>query len=133
MPSFTYQPQLRPTLALIQGPKEYREERDLFMRIDELLTKSGMEQQFVDLTLKQRQINAPDHTAQSLDYISLSAVLALRSNIARTITKLSHRRFCVRVADCSLLTALMQRPCTPSILSYSASWPIQGKKLTIAI
>lgn len=47
MPSFTYQPALRPDLPHIFGPKEYQEERALFIRIDEILTTSGLEAEFI--------------------------------------------------------------------------------------
>jgi len=108
MSSFTYQPQLRPALALVQGPKEYREERDLFIRIDDILTRSGLEHRFIELSLKHRQINIEHHSAKSIDHISQAAVLSLRGNIARHITQLSHRNFCVRVADSALLQWFLQ-------------------------
>jgi hypothetical protein len=43
MQSITYQPQLRRALPLVNGPKEYREQRDLFIRLDGLLHQSDLE------------------------------------------------------------------------------------------
>ena len=52
MQSITYQPFLRPALPQVFGPKEYREERQLFIRIDELLSTSGLEAEFIGLSMK---------------------------------------------------------------------------------
>lgn len=44
------QPNLRPELPLVDGPKEYREQRALFLRLDDLLSHSGLEGEFTTLS-----------------------------------------------------------------------------------
>lgn len=36
MPTISFQSELRPELPVVDGPKEYREQRALFLRLDEL-------------------------------------------------------------------------------------------------
>ena len=43
MTTLSFQPDLRPELPLVDGPKEYREQRALFIRLDELFSQSGLE------------------------------------------------------------------------------------------
>ena len=47
MATFTYQPALRPALPCVYGPLDYREQRALFIRIDGILSVSGLEQDFI--------------------------------------------------------------------------------------
>ena len=49
MTQVSYQTELRPELPTVIGCKDYREERELFIRIDEILTKSGIEKEFIEL------------------------------------------------------------------------------------
>ena len=51
MVPFTYQPALRPALPCVYGPIDYREQRSLFQRIDSTLSASGLEEEFITLTL----------------------------------------------------------------------------------
>ena len=108
MQSITSQPQLRPALPLINGPKEYREQRDLFIRLDELLHQSSLEHEFIKLSMEHRQITLGKHSAKQIEGISQGCVLALRSNIARHITGMKHREFCIRLADSPLLQWFLQ-------------------------
>jgi hypothetical protein len=101
--TFTYQPALRPALPLVYGPVDYREHRALFEQIDGILTASGIEQEFIDIALAERQIDAAAFSAKSLERFAIKSVLALRCNIARMLTGLDHREFCVRLADSALL------------------------------
>ena len=103
MKSFTYQPTLRPALPCVYGPLDYREQRALFERIDLILSCSGLEQEFINLALTDRQINVEKTSAKSLGRFARMSVLALRSNIARKLIGLGHRDFCARLADSSLL------------------------------
>jgi hypothetical protein len=48
---FTYQPALRPALPCLYGPIDYREQRSLYQRIDSTLSASGLEEEFITLTL----------------------------------------------------------------------------------
>lgn len=101
--SITYQPALRPALPCVYGPLDYREQRALFERIDAILSGSGLEQEFVNLAAVEHRIDARAMSARQLERFARWSVLALRANIARGLTGLSHREFCVRLADSPLL------------------------------
>lgn len=101
--TFTYQPALRPALPCIYGPLDYRDQRALFERIDSILSTSGLEQEFIRLTSAERKTDMQAATVARLERFAKISVLALRSNIARNLTGLDHRDFCVRLADSSLL------------------------------
>lgn len=103
MPSITYQPFLRPALPQVFGPKEYREERQLFIRIDEILSTSGLEAEFIGLSMKHRGFDPRAHGAKRAGTFNRGCLLALRCNIARHIKGMDHRDFCVRLADSPLL------------------------------
>ena len=103
-----FQPDLRPELPLVDGPKEYREQRALFEHLDEVLSRSGLEQEFTSLSLAHREIDLKTCSPAQRESLSRNCVLALRSNVARMITGMSHRDFCARVADSSLLQWFLQ-------------------------
>ena len=48
--TISFQPELRPELPLVDGPKEYHEQRALFIRLDELLDLSNVEHRFFELS-----------------------------------------------------------------------------------
>jgi len=106
--TFTYQPALRPALPCVYGPQDYREQRALFERIDSVLSASGLEEEFIVLTLAERKIDTLAATATRLERFAKYSVLALRSNIARTLTGLDHREYTSRVADSTLLQWFLQ-------------------------
>ena len=99
----TYQPALRPALPDIYGPTEYREQRAIYERIDQILTVSGIEQEFIRLALVDHASALVGASAKDLERFANLSVVALRSNIARKLTGLAHREFCVRLADSALL------------------------------
>ncbi len=103
MPIITYQAPLRPALPCVYGPLEYREQRALFERLDAILSVSGLEEEFLALSFRDRGVDADALSAKHLDRFSRFSVLALRTNIARHITGLNHRDFCARLADSPLL------------------------------
>lgn len=103
MQIISFQPDLRPELPLVDGPKEYRDQRTLFLRLDDLLGHSGLEREFLAMSLAHRGIDLSECSAAQAQTLSKSCTLALRSNIARLITGLDHRDFCIRLADSSLL------------------------------
>ena len=93
MITFTYQPALRSALPCVYGPLDYREQRAVFQRIDSVLSVSGLEEQFITLTLAEREIDTPSSTAARLERFAKYSVLALRTNIARNLTgSKTHRR-----------------------------------------
>jgi len=106
--SITYQPFLRPALPEVKGCKDYREERQLFIRIDELLGTSGLETDFIKLATEHRGIDLKKCSPRQIQTFTRSCVLALRSNIARHIKGMDHRDFCVRLADSPLLQWFLQ-------------------------
>jgi hypothetical protein len=75
------------------GPKEYREQRALFLRLDELLGLSGIEADFFRFSMAHRKIDLKQCTTLEVQSLSRGCVLALRSNIARMITGMAHRDF----------------------------------------
>lgn len=108
MKTIDFQPDLRPELPLVDGPKEYREQRALFLRLDELLSRSGLEGEFTALSLAHRRINPDECSAAQRESLSKHCVLALRSNVARMVTGMTHREFCIRLADSALLQWFLQ-------------------------
>lgn len=108
MKIIAYQPLLRPELPSVFASKEYHQERDLFIRIDEILVKSGLENDFVALSMKQRGFDPEERSIKQINTFSNTSVLALRSNIARHITGMDHRDYCVRIADSNLLQWFLQ-------------------------
>tara|TARA_R110002111_G_C5976964_1_gene370770 strand:- start:463 stop:1944 length:1482 start_codon:yes stop_codon:yes gene_type:complete len=103
MQTISFQPDLRPELPLVDGPKEFREQRALFLRLDDLLSQTGLDREFFTMSLSHRGIDLSKCSAAQVQSLSKSCTLALRSNIARLITGLDHRDFCIRLADSSLL------------------------------
>jgi len=101
--SIAYQPHFRPALPQVDGPKEYREERALLIRLDDILATSGLEQEFITLAMEHRGFDPTEHSAKRVDTLARYSVLALRSNIARQLKGMEHREFCIRLADSPLL------------------------------
>lgn len=108
MTTLCFQPDLRPELPLVDGPKEYREQRALFIRLDELFSQSGLEHEFFALSVAHRKVDLKAHSAAEVGAMLQNSTLAFRSNIARMITGLDHRDFCTRLADSSLLQWFLQ-------------------------
>jgi IS5 family transposase len=119
--TFTYQPALRPALPCVYGPLDYREQRTLFQRIDSILSASGLEEEFIMLTLAEREIDTGSATAARLERFAKYSVLALRTNIARTLTGLDHRDFATRLADSPLLQWFLRVGEMGSIKAFSKS------------
>ena len=66
MISLTYRPALRPALPCVYGSLDYREQRALFQHIDTILSASGLEEQFITLTLTERKIDIQSSSPQTL-------------------------------------------------------------------
>lgn len=121
MITLTYQPALRPALPCVYGPLDYREQRSIFQRVDNILSTSGLEEQFITLTLSERKIDPRSATAARLERFAKYSVLALRTNIARTLTGLDHRDFATRLADSPLLQWFLRVGEMGSIKAFSKS------------
>src|SRR5438552_19054767 len=107
MKTIPLQQEFRPALPTVFGPLDYREFRETLIKIDEILTKSGLEDQIVTKTLSQyvveNQLDADDFFDNgNAAYMFKKIRHALRCNIARHLTGESYRRFSVRLADSQL-------------------------------
>ena len=114
-----YQLLLRPALPSIYGPQEYRDERDLYERVDGILHTSGMEREYVSAALAASGRDWSKATAQARDQFALYASIGLRCAVARALTGLSLRGLTTRAADSTTLawflgTADIQRVKSPS-------------------
>jgi len=121
MESITYQPALRPALPCIYGCLDYREQRALYEKIDAILSASDLEQEFINLTVADREFDTQTATAKQLDRFARFSALALRSNIARKLTGLDHREFCVRLTDSPLLQWFLHVGQVDSVKVFSKS------------
>jgi hypothetical protein len=113
----------RPPLPIIYGCKDYRVQRQLFERIDEILRQSGADNQFLEISLRSflqpqpsqahhaedfEQENGPPLTPLD-EYGKVTPAWirhtrrALRVNIARILLDLPFRRMSARLADSPLL------------------------------
>jgi hypothetical protein len=97
---------LRPFLPTIVGNVDYRKMRDELLRIDELLTQSGTEQQFIGLCVEQWEANcqAADRKPSVKAQLTFQkhSRRALRCNILRTYLEEDFRDFAARLADSPL-------------------------------
>ena len=89
-------------LPHVIGPKEYRQERALVIRIDEILTISGLETEFIALAMAHCGFAPARESAKRIESFSRRCVLALRGNIARHFKGMDHRDFGIRLADSPL-------------------------------
>ena len=98
-----FQPALPQVLPTIEGNVDYRNLREQFQRIDELLRQSGLEREFIQSDLdrwsKNRKLLGP--CAQRTRQIHSQR--ALRCNIARILLHEDYRGFAARLADSPLL------------------------------
>ena len=84
MITFTYQPALRPALPCIYGLLDYREQRSLFQRIDSILSTSGLEEEFIMLTLTERGIDTHSATAARLERFAKSTSLSVAKPVPKS-------------------------------------------------
>ena len=108
METVTLQLDLRPALPNVYGASDYREFSDTLSKINEILAKSGLEDELISDALNQHVI---DHMLKPETFFNskTSSLFykrfkhALRCNIARHLTGESYRAFSVRLADSTLL------------------------------
>lgn len=101
--SVAYQFPLRPALPCIYGPLEYREERDLYERIDAILHTSGIENEYISAAFAQSGRDWAKATANAVNRYALYASIGLRCGIARSLTGLSLRGLTTRAAHSNTL------------------------------
>ena len=116
---FAEQCHFRPPLPSILGCQNYREQRELLVRIDQLMEQAGTDQRFVQLCLEQYQLwlSAPEQFADSgwrppFAPCTASGEIksswlnhtrcALRVNIMRYLTGDSLRQMSIHLADSAL-------------------------------
>lgn len=114
-----YQFPLRPALPCIYGPVEFREERDLYERIDAILHSSGIEREYVSSAFAGAGRDWSTATANATDRFAHYASIGLRCAVARGLTGLSLRGLTTRAADSTTLawflgTADIERVQSPS-------------------
>src|SRR5438067_1140652 len=97
---------LQPPLPAIEGNVDYRTMRGELLRIDDLLTQSGAEQQFIRLCLERwlaaREFAQDKVPAKAQLNFQLQSRRALRCNILRTYLQEDFRGFAARLADSPL-------------------------------
>ena len=103
MITLAFQPSFRPPLISVFGSVDYVAQRQLFERIDAILTESKLDGEFLALALKDQDIDPAKLTPQRAAAFAQFSFVCLRSNIARKLTGLAHREFCARLADSQLL------------------------------
>ena len=119
--TIAYQPALRPALPCVYGPLEYREQRGQFERIDAMLRDSGLEEEFIRLAVLEAGLDVAAMSVRQQQRFARTSVLALRCNIARELTGLATREFCVRLADSPLLQWFLQVGEMGGIRAFSKS------------
>ena len=77
-PPVAYQIPLRPALPNIYGPVEYRDERDLYERIDGLLHSTGIEGEYIAAAFAQSGRDWATATSAAIDRFGLYATIGLR-------------------------------------------------------
>jgi hypothetical protein len=104
MNTVSFQLELRPEIPNVYGTLDYQEFREVLMKIDEVLSKSGLEQKLVSQALDRYVADNKNdkrkfYTSKSCISQSKKFRHALRCNIARHLTGDSYRLFSIRLAD----------------------------------
>jgi len=102
-----FQLELRPELPNVYGTLDYREFRETLIKIDEILTKSGLEAELINDALnkyveKQELEVIKFYNSKNASFHYQKLRHALRCNIARHLTGESYRLFSIRMADSAL-------------------------------
>jgi len=103
-----FQPAFRPALPCVYGSLDYQNLRDIFVRVDGILSESKLDAEFLALAILDQKIELEKMSAKELERFARFTALALRSNIARSLSGLGHREFCARLADSPLLQWFLQ-------------------------
>jgi hypothetical protein len=101
--NIAFQPALRPALLPVLGSVDYQAHRMLFERIDSILTQSKLDDLFLQLALQDQAVDLKSVTPHQAAAFSQYSFVCLRACIARKLVGLSHRDFCVRLADSQML------------------------------
>ncbi len=95
-----YQPEFRPALPCVIGPKDYHEFREMIRQMDRLLIETGIEERLVS-----RKVNEIGDTVnpKALPEYCRRIVSSLRHGIITALTGCSYRELAARLADSPLL------------------------------
>jgi IS5 family transposase len=116
-------------LPTIEGNVDYRTFRDQLLQIDQMLSHSGLENQFLQADLEHWLEGREQVSAKAQQQRQLHSRRALRCNIARQLLHEGYRKFAARLADSPLLQFFcgiseVDRVCVPSksTLQRYATW-----------
>jgi Transposase domain (DUF772) len=102
-----FTPCLSPDLPTIHGNLDYRQFRQRLLHIDQLLSSSNLEQQFIQASvedwLAKARTPARPPSVKSQLRVQQHSRRALRCNLARVILQEDYRGFAARLADSPLL------------------------------
>lgn len=101
--TLAFQPSLRPPLISVFGSADYVALRQLFERIDAILTESKLDGEFLALALRDQGIDPATLTGLRAAAFAQFSFVCLRATIAPKLTGLAHREFCALLADSPLL------------------------------
>jgi hypothetical protein len=107
MQNIPFQYELRPEIPNVFGALDYRDFRETLIKVDEILTKSGLEHQIISQVMDkyvEAKKEDPNKFCNSQNAVFHYKKFrhALRCNIARHLTGESYRLFSIRLADSSL-------------------------------
>jgi hypothetical protein len=126
-----FQPPLPPVVSTIEGNVDYRLFRDQLDFIDQQLSTSGLENQFLQTDLQAWTKNQKDPSAKALHNRQLHSRRALRCNIARMLLNEDFRGFATRLPDSLLLQRFcglstleeFKAPAKSTLQRYAFWWP----------
>jgi hypothetical protein len=98
-----FQVPLPQALPTIEGNVDYRQFRDNFLHIDELLAQSGLETQLLQADLQRWLAQRKKVSPRAQQNHQLHSRRALRCNLARQLLGQQYRGFAARLADSPLL------------------------------
>ena len=98
-----FQPPLPQALPIIAGNVDYREFRDRFLHLDELLRQSNLETRLLEADLGRWLAGHKRVTPRAQQNHQLHSRRALRCNLARQLLGQEYRVFAARLADSPLL------------------------------
>ena len=94
-----YQPELRPALPTVYGPKDYREFRETLIEVDNILIRTGIEHRIISEKVTELGDSVSGAREQS---VYRRCLAGLRYNILLAITGYSFRELAIRASDSHL-------------------------------
>jgi hypothetical protein len=98
-----FQLPLPPRLSLIEGSLDYRRFREQLLRVGELLSSSGLEDQFIEADLQRWLAGHTEVSARAQQNRQIHSRRALRCTIAGLLIQEDYRGLATRLADSPLL------------------------------